>query len=170
MLFRSHYRDARITPIYEGTNGIQSIDLVMRKLATNSGEAVWTLLGELTETVIRVETSNDPAFGTTGAKLRDALGSLDRASHWLLERVATKPNEALAGATPYLRLFGSTLGGCMLAGEALAARDTSEGDPQRYVTLARFFAENISVQATSLEKTVTDSADAVNGADAVLLG
>ena len=58
----------------------------------------------------------------------------------------------------------------MLAGEALAARDASEGDPQRYVTLARFFAENISVQAASLEKTVTDGADALNGADAVLLG
>jgi hypothetical protein len=59
----------------------------------------------------------------------------------------------------------------MLAGEALAARSNGEagGDPQRYVTLARFFAENISVQATALEKTVIDSADAVNGADAVLL-
>src|SRR5213079_3123676 len=113
-----------------------------------------------------------PAFGTTGAKLRDALGSLERSSKWLLEKVASAPNDALAGATPYLRLFGSTLGGCMLAGEALAARDSSEGlgDPQRYVTLARFFAENISVQAAALERTVIDSADAVNAADAVLLG
>ncbi len=58
----------------------------------------------------------------------------------------------------------------MLASEALAARGLSEADPQRYVTLARFFAENISVQAGALEKTVTDSAEAVNGADAVLLG
>jgi hypothetical protein len=59
----------------------------------------------------------------------------------------------------------------MLAGEALAAKSSGDagGDPQRYVTLARFFAENISVQAISLEKTVIDSADAVNGADAVLL-
>jgi acyl-CoA dehydrogenase len=166
-----HYRDARITTIYEGTNGIQSIDLVTRKLAANGGAAVFTLLGELTEIVIRVETSNDPAFGTTGAKLRDALQALDRTSRWLLERVTSAPNEALAGATPYLRLFGSTLGGCMLAGEALAARDLGEGagDPQRYVTLARFFAENITVQATALERTVMDSAEAVNGADAVLL-
>ena len=127
------------------------------------------MLGELTEIVIRVETSNDPAFGTTGAKLRDALGSLDRTSRWLLERVTSAPNEALAGATPYLRLFGSTLGGCMLAPEALAARSLGEGDPQRYVTLARFFAENITVQAAALERTVMDSAEAVNGADAVLL-
>ncbi len=69
----------------------------------------------------------------------------------------------------YLRLFGSTLGGCMLAGEALPARNGDGGDPQRYEAVARFFAENISVQAPSLEKTVTDSAEAVNGADAVLL-
>jgi acyl-CoA dehydrogenase len=166
-----HYRDARITPIYEGTNGIQAIDLVTRKLAANGGEQVWALLDELSGIVKRVETSNDPAFGTSGAKLRDALASLERTSRWLLERVASAPNDALAGATPYLRLFGSTLGGCMLADEALAAGDLGEasGDPERYVTLARFFAENISVQAAALEKTVIDSAEAVNGADAVLL-
>ena len=166
-----HYRDARIASIYEGTNGIQSIDLVTRKLAVNNGASVWALLDELKGIVGKVEASNDPAFGTTGAKLRDALGSLERTSKWLLERVASAPNDALAGATPYLRLFGSTLGGCMLAGEALAARGNGEagGDPQRYVALARFFAENIAVQAPSLERTVTDGADAINGADAVLL-
>src|SRR3981189_1778305 len=74
-----HYRDARITTIYEGTNGIQSIDLVTRKLAANGGASVWALLDELFGIVKQVESSNDPAFGTTGAKLRDALGSLDRA-------------------------------------------------------------------------------------------
>ena len=163
-----HYRDARITTIYEGTNGIQSIDLVTRKLAANGGASVWALLEELSAIVKQVETCNDPAFGTAGAKLREALAALERSSRWLLERVSSRPNDALAGATPYLRLFGSTLGGCMLANEALAAR--KGGDGERYVTLARFFAENITVQATSLEKTVTDSAEAVNGADAVLLG
>jgi 3-(methylsulfanyl)propanoyl-CoA dehydrogenase len=165
-----HYRDARITSIYEGTNGIQAIDLVTRKLAANGGASVWALLDELKGIVKQVETSNDPAFGTTAAKLRDALGSLERASRWLLERVGSAPNDALAGATPYLRLFGSALGGCYLASEALAARSEAAGDHGRYVTLARFFAENISVQATSLEKTVTESAEAVTGADAVLIG
>src|SRR3978361_2089633 len=142
-----HYRDARITAIYEGTNGIQSIDLVTRKLSSQGGAAVWALLDELSDIVRRVEASNDPACGTTGPKLRDALASLERTSRWLLERIASAPNDALAGATPYLRLFGATLGGCMLAGEALAARDIGEGagDPQRYVTLARVFSENITV-------------------------
>jgi len=167
-----HYRDARITAIYEGTNGIQAIDLVTRKLGANGGASVFALLDELSAIVKQVEASNDPAFGTTGTKLREALAALDRTSRWLLERLASAPNDALAGATPYLRQFGVTLGGCMLAAEALAARNEANGiaDPQRYVALARFFAETMSVQATALEKTVTDGADAVNGADAVLLG
>lgn len=163
-----HFRDARITSIYEGTNGIQSIDLVTRKLGANGGESVWALLDELSGIIARVEASNDPAFGATGARLREALGATERASRWLLERLGTAPNDALAGATPYLRLFGSTLGGCMLANEALAARDGAD-DGARYTTLARFFAENVTVQSSSLERMVIDSADAVNGADAVLI-
>jgi len=166
-----HYRDARITAIYEGTNGIQAIDLVTRKLGAQGGASVFALLDELSAIVKQVEASNDPAFGTTGAKLREALAALDSTSRWLLERLSSSPNEALAGATPYLRLFGSALGGCMLASEALAARnDASGGDAHRYVALARFFAESIAVQAPALEKTVTDSAESVMDADAVLLG
>jgi hypothetical protein len=165
-----HARDARIVPIYEGTNGIQAIDLVTRKLAANGGASVRALIDELKDIVGRVEASNDPAFGTTAAKLHEALGALERTSHWLLERVTAKPNDALAGATPYLRLFGATLGGCYLASEALAARSDGAGDHGRYVALARFFAETITVQTAALEKTVTDGADAVNGADAVLMG
>jgi butyryl-CoA dehydrogenase len=165
-----HYRDARITAIYEGTNGIQAIDLVTRKLAANGGASVWTLLSELSAIVKQVEGSNDPAFGTAGTKLREALDSLERSSKWLLERVTTAPNEALAGATPYLQQFGVTLGGCMLAAEALAANADGQSEAPRHVALARFFAENISVQAPSLERTVTESADSVAAADAVLLG
>ena len=165
-----HYRDARIAAIYEGTNGIQAIDLVTRKLGVNGGASVWALLDELAGIVSRVEASNDPSFGTTGAKLRDALGSLDRTSKWLLERLAAAPSDALAGATPYLRLFGSAVGGCMLANEAMAAKEISGGgDPARYVRLARFFAEHVAVQAGSLERTVIDSAESVTSADAVLL-
>jgi acyl-CoA dehydrogenase len=165
-----HARDARITAIYEGTNGIQAIDLVTRKLGVNNGASVFKLLDELNDVVRKVEASNDPAFGSTGAKLRDALGSLDRTSRWLLDKLASAPNDALAGATPYLRLFGSALGGCMLANEALAARSDGEADAARHVVLARFFAEAFAVQAPSLEKTVTDGADSITAADAVLMG
>ncbi len=165
-----HYRDARITSIYEGTNGIQAIDLVTRKLAADQGAAVRALLGELSKSVDRVEASNEPGFGTTGTKLREALGSLERAGKWLLERLASSPDDALAGATPYLRLFGTTLGGCKLAEEALAARDAGDefGDARRYVVLARFFAETVAVQASALERTVIDGAETINSAEAVL--
>jgi alkylation response protein AidB-like acyl-CoA dehydrogenase len=163
-----YVRDARILTIYEGTNGVQANDLVMRKLAMAGGEAVWDLLGELKEIVARVEASNDPAFGTAGAKLRDAVASVERTSHWLLEKIASAPNDALAGATPYLRQLSSTLGGCLLAKEALAAKSDGSG-AERYVTLARFFAENVVVQAPALERVVMDSAEAVNGADIVLV-
>ncbi|MBI5129338.1 MAG: acyl-CoA dehydrogenase [Rhodopseudomonas palustris] len=164
-----HYRDARIAPIYEGTNGIQSIDLVTRKLGANGGASVWALLDELAVIVKDVEASNDPAFGATGARLRDALEALTRASKYLLDKLGSSTNDALAGATPYLRLFGATLGGCALAAEALAARDLDGiGEPARYVTLARFFAENVAVQAAALERSVVDSAAVLASADSVL--
>ena len=162
-----HFRDARITAIYEGTNGIQSIDLVTRKLAAQGGASVFALLDELSQIVQRVETSNNPAFGHTGGRLREALGSLERTSKWLLETLPSKPNDALAGATPYLRLFSTTLGGCMLADEALSL--AQENGAAARITLARFFAENVTVQAGALERTVIDGADAVNAADSVLL-
>jgi len=137
----------------------------------SGGQDVWDLLGELSAVVSKVEASNDPAFGTTGAKLRDAVASVERTSKWLLEKIATSPAEALAGATLYLRLFSTTLGGCMLANEALAAGtdEALHNDAQRYVTLARFFAENITVQSGALERAVIDSATSVTGADAVLV-
>src|SRR5204862_250575 len=71
-----HYRDARIAPIYEGTNGIQAIDLVTRKLAAQGGASVWSLLEDLTGVVKQGAGSNGPAFGTTRTQLRDALASL----------------------------------------------------------------------------------------------
>jgi len=164
-----HLRDARILTIYEGTNGIQSIDLVTRKLGAQGGASVWALLEDLSEIAGRVEASSDPAFGTTSAKLRAGLAALERTSRWLLERLASAPNDALAGATPYLRLFSVTLGGCLLASEALAVRDGGNGEAGRTIALARFFAENLTVQAEALAASVTDSADVVTGADAVLL-
>lgn len=165
-----YVRDARILTIYEGTNGIQAVDLVMRKLGADKGAALTDLLDELSQTVAKVEASNDPAFGTTGAKLHEALNAVERTSKWLLEKIPSAPNDALAGATPYLRLVSSVTGGCLLAREALAAHsdEAFQNDAARYVALARFFAENVVVQATALERNVIDGADTVNHADIVL--
>jgi alkylation response protein AidB-like acyl-CoA dehydrogenase len=163
-----HLRDARIAAIYEGTNGIQAIDLAMRKLPLQSGAVVRAYLDELRDTVKAVQAANDPTFGATGARLAEAVESLDRATAWLLGKVESEPKAALAGATPYLRLFGNAAGGCMLADEALAALRLSDGEPAARIAVARFFAENIAVQASGLERSVTEGADSVNAADAAL--
>ena len=114
-----HYRDSRIAAIYEGTNGIQAIDLVMRKLPLAGGATVKAYIAELRRTVETVNAANDPAFGATGARLGDAVDALERTTAWLLGNSQT--DASLAGATPYLRLFATAAGGALLADEALAA-------------------------------------------------
>jgi hypothetical protein len=157
-------RDARIAPIYEGTNGIQAIDLVTRKLPLAGGAVVEAFLGELRGIVEAVNATNDPGLGWSGLRLEEAVESLTRATHWMLAHIQKEPNEALAGATPYLRLFGLTTGGCLLAQQALAAlRLNADAAPR--VALARFFAENAAVQAGALERTVVEGAPGVIGAD-----
>jgi alkylation response protein AidB-like acyl-CoA dehydrogenase len=163
-----YLRDARIAAIYEGTNGIQAIDLAMRKMPLAGGAVARAYLDELRATVKAVQATNDPAFGATSARLAEAVDSLDRATTWLLSKVEKEPGAALAGATPYLRLFGNAAGGCMLADEALAALRVANGEPAARVGIARFFAENIAVQASGLERTVTEGADSINAADAAL--
>jgi 3-(methylsulfanyl)propanoyl-CoA dehydrogenase len=165
------YRDVRVAQIYEGTNGIQAIDLVTRKLPMAGGEALTTFLTELRRTVAAVKRSNDPAFGETGARLDEAITSLERASAWLVAKLDDEPEAALAGATPYLRLFGLAGGGGMLAEEALAALRLGGGanaGAAGRVALARFFAEALAVQAPALERAIVDGAESVNAADAVL--
>jgi hypothetical protein len=165
-----HYRDARIAAIYEGTNGIQAIDLVTRKLPLAGGATVTAYIGEIKRTVEAVNATNDAAFGWTGVRLKDAVDALERATHWLLGSQRNDLDAALAGATPYLRLFALAAGGALLAEEALAAmRIAGNGaDAAGRTAIARFFAENLAVQAASLERTVVEAADSVTGADAAL--
>ena len=161
------YRDARIAPIYEGTNGIQAIDLVTRKLPLDGGAVVESYLGELRGIVEAVNATNDPALGWSGVRLEEAVASLTRATRWMLANTDKSMDEALAGATPYLRLFSIAAGGCLLAQQALAAlRINADAGPR--VALARFFAENFAVQAAGLERTVVEGALSVTGADAAL--
>src|SRR5215207_6401204 len=82
-----YLRDARIAAIYEGTNGIQAIDLAMRKMPLAGGAVARAYLDELRATVKAVQATNDPAFGATSARLAEAVDSLDRATTWLLSKV-----------------------------------------------------------------------------------
>jgi alkylation response protein AidB-like acyl-CoA dehydrogenase len=162
-----HYRDARISPIYEGTNGIQAIDLVTRKLPLENGAVVGAYLGELRLIVEAVNATNDPALGWTGVRLAEAVDSLARATSWLITQLGADADQALAGAAPYLELFGIAAGGCLLAQQALAALRLN-ADAASRTALARFFAENFAVHAAALERTIVEGAAGVIGADAAL--
>jgi acyl-CoA dehydrogenase len=168
-----HLRDARIAPIYEGTNGIQAIDLVTRKLPLSEGQAVASLIAGMRATAQKLVGINNPAFGQMAARLRDAVEALDRATQYMLGAVRDAPEDALAGASPYLRLFGLAQGTASLAEVALAAHAETrngDGDPAHAgrIGLARFFAENIASGATGLEVAITAGAASVHDAASAL--
>ncbi|MGR7997510.1 acyl-CoA dehydrogenase [Xanthobacter sp. ZOL 2024] len=154
-----HYRDARIFAIYEGTNGIQAIDLVTRKLSQEGGDVVTTLIGDYRDIADEAHALELPEFGRMGEKLAEAVDSLGRATRIMLDRLGEENAKVLAGATPYLRLFARAAGGAYLAKAALAAhRERSAGgtDPRlaARIAVARFFAENLCPQAKGLEDVV----------------
>jgi alkylation response protein AidB-like acyl-CoA dehydrogenase len=164
-----HYRDARIAPIYEGTNGIQAIDLVTRKLASNGGETVQAFIARLKETVSAVKASNEPAFGHMGECLEESVAALEETSDWLQRQLAQNKAAALAGATPFGRLFGLTAGGTYLARGALAAARGGEGvNAGARAVEARHFAESLMVETAGLKHAVTHGYETVTEADAVL--
>ena len=162
-----HYRDARILPIYEGTNGIQSIDLVTRKLPFSGGNAVKALIQRYRDAAAKAAAVNDPAFGRIGRRTGEAVEALARATEWMLAALQRDASAALAGATPYQKLFGAAAGAAYLAECALAAHlakaagDASPAQDRRIAT-ARVFAENVAVLAPGLEASVTEGADAIN--------
>ncbi len=159
-------RDARIAPIYEGTNGIQAIDLVTRKLPLSDGAHVRGFLAELRGIVIDVGASNAPGFGATAERLEASLADLEAATEWLLERQgAGNATAALAGATPYQRLFGLALTGAYLAKGALA--DEDQGRDNR-IALCRFAAENLIAETAALKDRVVNGSASLAAARAVL--
>src|SRR5215470_12012504 len=135
-----HYRDSRIAAIAQGTT-------------------VKMHIADLRRTVETVRATNNPAFGATGARLGEAVDSLERTTAWLLGR---PPDEAsLAGATPYLRLFATATGGALLAEEALAAARAGT-DAEARIAIARFFAEHLAPGSSGLEREVIEGADSVS--------
>jgi hypothetical protein len=162
------YRDSRIAPIYEGTNGIQAIDLVTRKLPLSGGEAVKSYVAELRADVEALRNSNAEGFGRTAQKVAAALDDLQAATDYLLAALGGgKTEEALAGATPYLRLFSLAAGGAYLIRGALATGN-GDGQDKARVSLARFFAENLIDETAALKNRVTEGAGSLDAAAAAL--
>ena len=146
------YRDARIFPIYEGTNGIQAIDLVGRKIQRDEGRAMHDL--------IAIMSDNLKAFGVQGEdlpalhdRLMPALQRLGSGTDYILMAGKTDPNLALAVAQPYLNLCGTVIAGWLLAKSALAASkrlaagDSDTGFLKGKIAMARFYADNILAES-----------------------
>src|SRR5262249_22461068 len=144
-----HLRDARILSIYEGTNGIQAIDLVTRKLPMSGGETVQRQIEEMRPIAGRLGDANCGSLRSAAPQIAKATDSLDRATRFVLSALAENATEeAPAGASPYLRLFATAQGGALLGASALAAHraaSAGDNDPANAgrVQLARFFADNI---------------------------
>ncbi|WP_455874846.1 acyl-CoA dehydrogenase [Rhizobium yanglingense] len=156
-------RDARIAPIYEGTNGIQAIDLVSRKLPLSNGDHVKGFLAELRDIADQVRSSNLDGFGETAARLDSAIADLEQATGWLLKVQADgKVADALSGATPYQRLFGLALTGSYLAKGGLAR--VSDGAEESRIALCRFAAENLLSETAALKDRVINGADSLAAA------
>jgi hypothetical protein len=157
-----HMRDARIAPIYEGTNGIQALDLVGRKLGMDGGAHWRALFGEIRDFVADLPRGGD--LGALRPYLDDALGALENATVWMTGNRDEALGDTAAGATPYLRMFGVTVGGYLLAKQAvaaserLAAGDANTAFLNAKIATARFFAEQIMPPATALLGPVTRGA------------
>ncbi|MFK3778029.1 acyl-CoA dehydrogenase [Agrobacterium sp. NPDC089420] len=162
-----YLRDARIAPIYEGTNGIQAIDLVLRKLPLSEGAQVRGFIAELREIAGRTAASNRDDLGETARYLEASLADLETATGWLLDRIKAGETEtALAGATPYQRLFGLALTGAYLAKGALASVDDGRGGHR--AALCRFAAENLLAETAALKDRVVTGAASLAAARTML--
>src|SRR6516164_5718824 len=164
-------RDVRIAAIYEGTNGIQAIDLVQRKLPLSGGETVRREITDMRATVDKLRGSNAAELTELAKPLGLVVESLARATEYMLATLDPAPADALAGASPYLRLFGVARGGTLLGEIAIAAHDrAADGDPANVarITTARFFARNLAPAASGLELAITEGATSVREATEML--
>jgi 3-(methylsulfanyl)propanoyl-CoA dehydrogenase len=161
-----HYRDARITPIYEGTNGIQASDLVQRKLPMDDGALVTSYLDEIAALVAGLATA-DERFGVIRTELGAALAALREATAWMLSR--DDPNDVLAGASPYLELFGVVAGGYYLARLARAVAGSDDPWHRAKVDTAVFYATAVLPRAAGLESSAVSGSAPLFAVDKALL-
>ncbi|WP_375589119.1 acyl-CoA dehydrogenase [Hoeflea alexandrii] len=160
-------RDARIAPIYEGTNGIQAIDLVMRKLPLSGGATVAAFIADFKADAEAARASNAPALEGVAEKLDQAIANLESVTAYMQSALSEgRQTDALTGATPYLRLFGLTATTAMLVRGALA--DTDAPEAQGRAALARFAAASLAPETNGLAVSATAGATALEDAAAAL--
>ena len=150
-----YYRDAKITQIYEGTNGIQAMDLVGRKLPMRAGGVFADQMARMKATLTELSTAG-AELEAIHREFEAALGALEDTTNWLMSEGLADPVQALSAATPYQRLFATTAAGWLMAIQALAAQRIIEAGgpdadiaPTKLVS-ARFFAEHLLPQVHGL--------------------
>lgn len=167
-----HYRDARITAIYEGTNGIQANDLVGRKVGRENAETVLALIAEMRALDADLAASGNEHATAMRDPLSRALDELEAASTWIARTWSADPTAVAAVAVPYLRLLGLAAGGWLMCRAALIAEQklaAAEGDATFFnakLISARFFASHFLVQCPALSHTVRDGSAAITAFDA----
>ncbi|MEO9131652.1 MAG: acyl-CoA dehydrogenase C-terminal domain-containing protein [Sphingomonas sp.] len=160
-----YVRDARIAMIYEGTNGIQAMDLVGRKLAMNGGRAVQALFKVVSEDVAIGKA--DPATADFATRLEKANGELQQATLWFLQNGMKNPENVGAGAQPYMHLMGIVAVGLMWLRMAVAAsklKAAGEGDAaflDAKLTTARYYAERIMPDAGAFRRKIEGGSEAM---------
>jgi alkylation response protein AidB-like acyl-CoA dehydrogenase len=153
-----HYRDARITTIYEGTNGIQAMDLVGRKLGMKGGAVITGLFSEIEE--LDAKLVKHPELVSMASALSLALATVRSSTQWLLEN--SKDQVAvLSGATPYLRQLSTLVGGFVMAKSAHFAvhAEIPAAEVQNHLATARFFCEQLLPAVHGLTPSVTGDAE-----------
>ncbi len=154
------YRDARIGAIYEGTNGIQALDLIGRKLPAGGGAAIMGFIGKM-KAIDGELAAEGERFNSMRNLLADGVAALEQATGWLAMNGMQDPNQAAAGATPYLNMLGTVAGGYFLAKSALtASRLLAKGDSDKEfleakIATARFYAEQLLPLGTALLGPIT---------------
>lgn len=162
-----YFRDSRIAPIYEGTNGIQAIDLVLRKLPLEDGGVVESMITEMTQVLDDMSDFEDLARFRD--QLTTTLQGLAETSAWLGAKLASgEIDDVLAGASPYLAQFGTVLGGWLMAVSAVEARKShgafSHEFLEQKVITARFYGEHLLPCATGLVETIKGGNDLLTAA------
>ena len=158
-----YLRDARIAPIYEGTNGIQALDLMFRKLPLDNGQAMQRLLSDVNKVIDQMK-QDDEELVSMAEKLEKEVNTLSEITLWLGSKMLEgELVDASAGATPYLKMFGQVLGGYYMGKAAILAnkkfKETGDEFYKDKITLSKFYIEQLLPLASGYASSITAGKD-----------
>ncbi len=162
-----YFRDSRILPIYEGTNGIQALDLLGRKIFLDNGRTFDKVIFEIEDTISKCILSKNIDINSIGNNLTLAKDNLKVSCNWLKEVYENHPQKAAAGATPFLNMFGWILGGWVMANSSLKSQEVlkKKSDDVFFINkikTALFFSDTYLPLASAQKSTILNSHKTIN--------